>query len=143
MKVYGKVFEQLFLTVVSCFLVMTSWSQPDTGNVQLPFPITNPIDPTQTTPQSFDLGDPSSVQQTIVYDPTTGTYIFKESIGKSSLMYRNPSMMTLEEYLEYERKKALKENWKDKIDQQTEQSRALEFPIKIPSKTFENFRVFK
>ena len=139
MKVYGKLFEQLFLTVVSCFLVMTSWSQPDTGSVLLPFPITNPTDPTQTTTQSFDLGDPSSVQQTIVYDPITGTYIFKESIGKSNLMYRNPSMMTLEEYLEYERKKALKENWKDKIDQQTEQNRALEFPIKIPSKTFENF----
>lgn len=138
-KIYGNLFGQLFLTVVSCFLVNSSWSQPDTGSVQLPFPITNPLDPTQTTPQSFDLGDPSSVQQTIVYDPVTGTYIFKESIGKSSLMYRNPSMMTLEEYLEYERKKALKENWKDKIDQQTEQNRALEFPIKIPSKTFENF----
>ena len=138
-KIYGNLLGQLFLTVVSCFLVNISWSQPDTGNVQLPFPITNPLDPTQTTPQSFDLGDPSSVQQTIVYDPATGTYIFKESIGKSNLMYRNPSMMTLEEYLEYERKKALKENWKDKIDQQTAQSRALEFPIKIPSKTFENF----
>ncbi|MFM2041175.1 MAG: hypothetical protein RLZZ493_1764, partial [Bacteroidota bacterium] len=138
-KIYGNLFGQLFLTVVSCFLVNSSWSQPDTGSVQLPFPITNPLDPTQTSPQSFDLGDPSSVQQTIVYDPVTGTYIFKESIGKSSLMYRNPSMMTLEEYLEYERKKALKENWKDKIDQQTEQNRALEFPIKIPSKTFENF----
>ncbi len=121
-----------------CALVGTSWSQ-DTNKVQLPFPINNPIDPTQNTPQSFDLGDPSSMKQTIVFDPATGKYIFQETIGKSELMYRYSSMMTLEEYLEYERQKALKENWKDKIDQQTEEARALEFPIKIPSKTFENF----
>ena len=48
-------------------------------------------------------------------------------------------MMTLEEYLEYERQKSLKENWKDKIDAQTEENRALEFPIKIPSKVFTSF----
>ncbi len=103
----------------------------------LQFPIQNNIDPTQTQPQSFDLGDPSSMQQTIVYDPVTGTYIFKETIG--TLNYRNPSMMTLEEYLEYERQKALRENWKEKIEQQTAQSQPMEFPIKIGSKAFENF----
>ena len=79
---------------------MSSWSQ-DT----LIYPIENAQDPTLTQPQSFDLGDPSSVEQTIVYDPSTGTYVFKETIG-DGLNYRNPSMMTLEEYLEYERKKS-------------------------------------
>ena len=48
-------------------------------------------------------------------------------------------MMTLEEYLEYERQKALRDNWKDKIDQQTAKSQPMEFPIKIGSKAFENF----
>ena len=115
-----------------------SFGQEDTNKVNLPFPITNPIDPTQNNPQSFDLGDPKNVTRTIVYDPVTGKYIFQETIG-NGLNYRNPSMMTLEEYMEYERQKSLKENWKDKIDQQTEEQRALEFPIKIPSKTFENF----
>lgn len=104
----------------------------------LPFPITNPLDPTQTQPQSFDLGDPSSMEQTIVYDPKTGTYVFRETIG-NDLNYRNPSMMTLEEYLEYERQKTLRENWKDKIDEQTAESQPMEFPIKIGSKAFENF----
>lgn len=104
----------------------------------LPFPIQNSLDPTQTQPQSFDLGDPTSVNQTIVYDPTTGTYIFKETIGQD-LNYRNPSMMTLEEYLEYERQKALRENWKEKIDEQTAANQPMEFPIKIGSKAFENF----
>lgn len=105
----------------------------------LVFPINNNVDPTQTTTQSFDLGDPSSVQQTIVYDPETGTYVFKETIGASGMYYRNPSMMTLEEYLEYERLKSLQDNWKEKIDEQTAENQPLEFPIKIDSKVFENF----
>jgi cell surface protein SprA len=109
-------------------------AQPDT----LPFPINNNLDPTQTAPQSFDLGDPSSVEQTIVYDPATGTYIFKETIG-SNLNYRNPSMMTLEEFLEYERQKSMRQNWKDRIDEQTAENQPMEFPIKIGSKVFENF----
>lgn len=129
---------QLFSTVVFCFVSLVFWGQnpPDTT---LPFPITNPLDPTQNNPQTFDLGDPTGVKKNIVFDPVTGKYIFSETMGNSNLNYRNPSMMTLEEYLEYERQKSLKENWKDKIDQQTEEDRALEFPIKIPSKVFTSF----
>lgn len=104
----------------------------------LRFPIQNNYDPTGTNTQSFDLGDPSSVEQTIVYDPVTGTYVFKETIGKSGVNYRNPSMMTLEEYIEYERQKALRENWKDKIDEQTAENQPFEFPIKIKNKVFES-----
>lgn len=109
-------------------------AQPDTT---LPFPIQNSNDPTQTQPQSFDLGDPTDLKQTIVYDPATGTYVFKETLG--NLNFRNPSMMTLEEFLEYERQKALSQNWKDRIDEQTAENQPMEFPIKIGSKAFENF----
>lgn len=129
--------KQLLIAVVLCFVSVVLHAQDTT--VTLPFPITNPMDPTQNNPQSFDLGDPSNVKKTIVFDPVTGKYVFSETMGSSNMNYRNPSMMTLEEYLEYERQKSLKENWKDKIDQQTEEDRALEFPIKIPSKVFENF----
>lgn len=120
------------------FVPYISFSQvPSTEN--LPFPIQNNYDPTQTKKQRFDLGDPSSVKQTIVYDPITGKYVFKESYGKDgALNYRNPSMMTLEEYLEYERKKSAEKNWKDKIDAQTKENQAVIPPIKIPGKTFKN-----
>lgn len=112
-----------------------TWAQDDST---LHYPINQTYDPTQTTDQSFDLGDPSSVQQTIVYDPATGTYVFKETIG-NGLNYRNPSMMTFEEYLEYERQKSLSENWKEKIDEQTAENHPFELPIKVGSKVFENF----
>lgn len=134
---YYKSVCRLLLSMSLVFCSFFAFGQ-DTNKVELPFPIYNPIDPTQNNPQSFDLGDPTNVERIIVFDPVTGKYIFQEVIG-SGIMYRYPSMMTLEEYLEYERQKSIKENWKDKIDQQTEEERALEFPIKIPSKTFENF----
>lgn len=125
--------KSLLILTTFVFLISDSFAQ-DT----LLYPIENYTDPTLTEPQSFDLGDPSSVKQSIVYDPVTGTYVFKETIGEG-LNFRNPSMMTLEEYLEYERKKSQGQNWKDRIDEQTAQSQPMEFPIKIGSKAFENF----
>jgi len=104
----------------------------------LPFPIYNPLNPGQNLPQSFDLGDPTSLQQTIVYDPSTGTYIFRETLG-NGLNFRNPSMMTLEEYLEYERKKSMTQDWQEIIEEETAENRNFELPIKIGSKAFKNF----
>lgn len=130
-----KIKSKVFFTILFLFGVSNSWAQdPDS----LIYPINPTYDPTQTQNQSFDLGDPSSVQQTIVYDPTTGTYVFKETIG-TNLDYRNPSMMTLEEYIEYERQKSLQDNWKDRIDEQTAESQPFEFPIKIDNKVFTSF----
>ncbi|MFT5859183.1 MAG: cell surface protein SprA [Flavobacteriaceae bacterium] len=119
--------------------ILQSWAQPEDPDTSLIFPIENNYDPTQSTEQSFDLGDPTGVNQTIVYDPATGTYVFTETIGTSDMNFRNPSMMTLEEYLEYEEQQALRDNWKEKIDEQTEESQPFELPIKVGSKVFENF----
>ncbi len=129
-----KIEFRFLLAILFLIGASVSWAQTDT----LKFPINPTYDPTQTQNQSFDLGDPSSVNQTIVYDPKTGTYVFKETIG-TGLDYRNPSMMTLEEYIEYERQKSLQANWKDRIDEQTAESQPFEFPIKIPGKVFTNF----
>lgn len=125
------------LTLLLCLLGLTQVFAQDPDS--LVFPIEPTYDPTQTNPQSFDLGDPSGMNQTIVYDPTTGTYIFSETIGNSGLNYRNPSMMTFDEYIEYERMKALNTNWRNRIDEQTEESQPFQLPIKVGSKVFENF----
>ncbi len=122
------------LTVL--FLLFSSLLFAQPGGLVYPVPPT--YDPTQTKKSSFDLGDPSGLTQTITYDPVTGNYIFSETIGNTGINYRQPSMMTLEEYLEYERKKALADNWKSKIDKQTQSSQPFELPIKIPGKAFQN-----
>jgi cell surface protein SprA len=130
----GLVKGMLFLlAIVLCTFVS---AQEDSTLI---YPVENNVDPTQTEKQSFDLGDPSALKQSIVYDPKTGTYVFKENLGNSEMKYRNPSMLTLDEYLEYERQKSLNKNWKDKIDAQTAENRPFELPIKIGSKAFENF----
>ncbi|NVK64580.1 MAG: cell surface protein SprA [Flavobacteriales bacterium] len=126
------------LLLLFCLTFGSVWAQND-PDTNLIWPLNPTYDPTQTSEQSFDLGDPNSVERTIVYDPVTGKYIFKEVIGESGLNYRNPSMMTLEEYIEYERQKALADNWKEKIDEQTAENQPFEFPIKVGNKVFENF----
>ncbi len=126
------------LTILLC-LFGASLSYAQTGDPDtLIYPIEPTYDPTQSSNQSFDLGDPTGVTQTIVYDPITGTYVFTETIG-NDLNYRNPSVMTFDEYVEYERQKSLQANWRDRIDEQTEESQPFQLPIKIDSKVFENF----
>ena len=107
--------------------------------VDLQYEIPTIYDPTQNTNYSFDLGDPTNMEQTIIYDPSTGAYIFTETIGSRGLNFRNPSMMTLDEYIEYERERSMQDNWKERIDEQTAENQPFELPIKIDSKAFENF----
>jgi cell surface protein SprA len=127
-------FGHLLLMLISfCGTMILAQNDPN-----LPFPIYNPLNPGQNLPQSFDLGDPSSLHQSIVYDPSTGTYIFTETLG-NGLNFRNPSMMTLEEYLEYERKKSMTQDWQEIIEEETAENRNFELPIKIGSKAFKNF----
>ena len=52
------------------------------------------------------------LNQTIVYDPETGTFVFRDIMGKDTY-FRAPQAMTLEEYLAYEEKKSF--NWLIKL----------------------------
>ena len=127
------------------FCVIQKFHSQVQNTENLPFPIQNNYDPTQTQKQRFDLGDPGNVKQTIVYDPITGKYIFKETYGKDNLNYRNPSMMTMEEYLDYQSKKSLQNNWKDKIDEQTKENKDVQiFSMrKLFSRNFFGSKFFK
>jgi len=125
------------IALVAFFLMFL----PSTGalaQIDLPFPIVNPMNPGQNLPQSFDLGDPTNLQQGIVYDPETGKYIFTETIG-NGLFYHYPSMMSIEDYLEYQEKKSQTLDWQEIIEEETAENGQFELPIKIGSKLFENF----
>ncbi|MEM9835488.1 MAG: cell surface protein SprA, partial [Bacteroidota bacterium] len=49
----------------------------------------------------IDLKDPPAVEKTVEYDPTTGYYIVRESLG--SVDFRPPTYLTFAEYQEYRR----------------------------------------
>ena len=104
----------------------------------LPFPILNPLNPFQNLPQSFDLGDPTNLNQTIVYDPESKTFVFRDIMGKDTY-FRAPQAMTLEEYLQYEEKKSFSLDWKELVAEESAENRTFELPIKIGSKAFQSF----
>jgi len=58
----------------------------------------------------FDLLDPEDVVKTVEYDPATNTYILTETIGGE--LYRAPTSMTFEEYLEYTKQEEEKDYFK-------------------------------
>lgn len=91
----------------------------DTGknkDTKLPYPFKdNSWDPSDKGHVGGLYGNnPSNIKDELEYDPKTGQYNFKQKMG--DMNYRNPSYMTMEEYLDYDMKKALKDNWKKRQD---------------------------
>lgn len=109
----------------------------DSPEVNLPFPIEEHTDPSGTGEQSFDLGLPSNVNNSIEYDPVSGRYVFKETVG-NNINLRNPSMMTLEEYLQYQQEQELQQYWKDRIAQDNEEGQFVIPPLRIKGEAFRN-----
>lgn len=58
------------------------------------------------------LQNPSNIISQVVYDPLTRKYIFSETIG--SWNYRNPTLMTMDEYQRYEFRKSVEDYWRMK-----------------------------
>lgn len=92
----------------------TTAKSPDSP--KLIFPIYDHFgDPVlEGNPSSIDLNDPSNVDKTVEYDPVENKYYITEKIGDQ--FYRNPTYMTLEEYLQYQGKKDEDEYWKRRLD---------------------------
>lgn len=56
------------------------------------------------------LNKPSNIKYEIEYDPVLGQYVFYEKIGK--LNYRLPQSMSLDDYIDYDFDKSIKEYWR-------------------------------
>lgn len=95
--------------------------QPDTpaakvDSPKLIFPIYDHTgDPLyDRTPNSMDLNDPSNVSKSVEYDPEDNKYYLTEKVGDQ--FYRNPTYMTLDEYLKYQGQKDEQAYWKRRMD---------------------------
>lgn len=94
---------------------------PDTPSVakdspKLIFPIYDKTgDPLMDqNPSSIDLKDPSNIKKSVEYDPIENKYFITEKIGDE--FYRNPTYLTLEEYLKYQAKEDEQNYWKRRLD---------------------------
>ncbi len=61
------------------------------------------------------LNDPSNITTTVVYDPVTGKYVFQQMLGDVPI--GTPYSMTLEEYMEYDRKKSSSDYFRSRAQQ--------------------------
>ena len=83
----------------------------------LKFPIYDKTGDPQTDynrPRSMDLGDPKNVQKNSDYDPTNKHYNYEERIGGEFM--RNPTYMTMDEYLKYKAKQDEDAYWQRRLD---------------------------
>jgi cell surface protein SprA len=94
--------------------------KPDTPAVNIDSPLVFPIydrtgDPLyDKTPSSIDLADPSNIQKSVEYDPEENRYYLSEKVGDE--FYRNPTYMTMDEYLKYRGQKDERSYWKRRMD---------------------------
>src|SRR6056297_2324312 len=78
--------------------------------------------PEQDSTQLF-LNKPGNIRYEIEYDPETGQYIFYEKVG--DLNYRLPQTMSLDDYIDYDFEKSIRDYWRQRRirqDQQDERS---------------------
>ncbi|RYG29759.1 MAG: hypothetical protein EOO01_37740, partial [Chitinophagaceae bacterium] len=112
-----------------------------TDSPKLKFPIYDHLggDPlSDKTPSSLDLNDPANVNKTIEYNPEDNRYYMTERIGDQ--FYRNPTYLTMDEYLKYQGQKDEQDYWKRRLDALTMFSKKPVLPVMYKEGVFD--RIF-
>jgi len=85
----------------------------DSPEVELPYPISDTYTPFGNL-NLIDFNNPSNINSSIIYNPSTGQYSFFQNIG--DYYYRNPATLSTEEYLQYNLNQTLTDNWQQITD---------------------------
>ncbi|WP_066756493.1 T9SS outer membrane translocon Sov/SprA [Crocinitomix algicola] len=115
--------------------ILTQNVEEDSPKVELPYPIYDYNDYTDQKKSPINLNDPGNINTEIVYNPETGNYEVIQKIGNQ--YYRYPTSMTQQEFIEYQRKKALNDYTQEKINEDNEQQRNLIPPLKVGGEAFD------
>ena len=91
----------------------------DSPDINLIYPVSDPLDPTNFSLGLIDFQLPLNVTNSVQYDPLTNQYIFNSLLG-DSIVFRNPSAMSLDDYLKQENENAMSDFWKQKLDEQSD-----------------------
>lgn len=85
-------------------------ASPDSCDTCLHYPIKDDIssDYFQDNNNPFDL-HPSTVEDTLIYDPVTGEYVYQQKIGEE--YFKNPQYISFEDYLDAEMNKSIEDYW--------------------------------
>lgn len=112
----------------------------DSPDIELPFPIGDGSnDPYSGKGSNVDFEDPLNVNKRVVYDPETGQYVFKSTIGEDGTDYRDPYYMDFDEYWDYDFDKALNEYWKEQVTEDNEaESEGFAPKLEVDQKSLED-----
>jgi len=83
-----------------------------TGNLPYPFKDQPAFGYSNQDSLKLFLNKPSNIKYEVEYDPITGQYVLYEKIG--NLNYRLPQSMSLEDYIDYDFDKSVREYWKSR-----------------------------
>ncbi len=103
----------------------------DSPTVNLPYPIYPPNSSNSGNSSNVNLQNPLNFSDSVVYDPTNGTYNFNYQVG-NSIPYQPSSSMTLEEYLDYDMEKALQKGWQDLSEEYGKKPGGADIPFLKP-----------
>ena len=122
---------------VAPFRPIVETAAADTGGVQLPLPHgEDPNNPTEST-GGISLDWPENIQYGVEYDPETGQYVVVQTIG-DSMVFRNSTSFSLEEYLNYDIRKNLSEYWAERQEEEDEANRSWAPKLEVGGEGFRN-----
>ena len=103
----------------------------DSPEINLIFPINDPLDPTNFSLGLIDFQLPLNIQNNVQYNPLTGQYIFNSLLG-DSLNFRPSSEVSLNDYLKMQHEKSMTDFWKKNLDEMSDYKyKTVEDEIKI------------
>lgn len=108
----------LAILVSASFLNL--YGQTDTTKSSLRYPLESQYSyPFSTSGAASPLlmPPPSNIEQKIIYDPQTNSYVFSEQIGQ--IKYRPSSSMSFEEYTKYQEQMAKRNYWHSKAKEES------------------------
>ncbi len=112
----------------------------DSPDVDLVYPLEDPVDGAQDVDNLIDLPDPDNIDNNVIYDPETGQYIFNSTVG-DDFDYRPPTYMTQDEFLDYDFDKSVQEYWQEQVSGDgaaANAAKANEFALKVGGDKFED-----
>lgn len=111
-------------------------------DVDLPFPFegddNNPLTPDDNSPLFGD--EPENINISVEYDPETGDYIFRRTLG-DEIDISSPYAMPLNEYMNYNFDRAMQDYWRQRVKNENFETRSTLIPkLKIGGEAFD--RIF-
>ena len=88
----------------------------DSPEIDLFYPIYDPLDPTNFSQGLIDFNLPLNINNNVQFDPTTGQYIYNSLLG-DSLRFRPSSGVSLKDYMDIKHKESMEDFWKKNLDE--------------------------